>query len=98
MQVHVVTRSQHAKVGRCGFGGPDQYMAVVEVPEGVEFDPQRTPLREEVLLRKGIRIFYCGQFYHAHVGGRKGSAYANCLARARKWVEELSAEEVSWHV
>lgn len=98
MQAHVVTRSQHAKVGRSGFGGPDQYMAVVVVPEGADFDSQRTPLREAVLLRKGIRIFYCGQFYRAHVGGRKGSAYANCLAQARKLVDELAAEEVSWNV
>ncbi len=88
MTYHICTRSQHAPKGPRGFGGPDHYAAIVSVPEGVDFDPQSTPLSLRNLKSKGIAIRYVGEYYDRFAGPRSRRAYV--LAEARAIVAALS--------
>lgn len=79
---HIVTRSQHSVGGSRGFGGPDHYVAIVLVPQGAEFDPDRTPLRPSFLAQRGIKVVYCGEYYGRSTGPR--SRYAACMRTAQE--------------
>lgn len=68
---HTVTRSQHA-VGSGVAHGPDMYMAVVAIPDGSEWTPDRY-LRRDTMRRHGVRYWYIGAYYGEHTGPR--SAY-----------------------
>ena len=83
MNYYIVTRSQHARRGRSGHTGPDSYIAVVGVPEGVEFDPARTPLNRDHLARKGITVEKVGKYYHFSTGPRSRYASAMRVAQDR---------------
>ena len=82
---HVIVRSQPARTGKRGFHGPDTYVAVVSVPEGIAFNPASTPLQTARLEAKGIRVEYMGEGYGQHSGSRSalGQAIASAQARVR---------------
>ena len=61
-------------------------MAVVGVPEGVDFDPARTPLNRDNLARKGITVEEVGEYYHFSTGPK--SRYAEIKRRAESLVAE----------
>lgn len=86
MTRHLCIRSQHAKTGRSGFAGPDIYIAVQEVPDGVE--PLKA-LRADSARKRGIRIVYFGEGYSKHRGPR--SAYGKALAAARAYLTQQGA-------
>ena len=81
MTYQIATRSQRARRGRGGFSGPDQYMAVLSIPDGAQVPGC---LNQRVLAMRGIGIHYTGQFYSRHMGPR--SAYARCWANARQYI------------
>lgn len=79
MTKYIVTRSQHSVGGGSGFGGPDRYLALVGVPDGVEFN-QSTPLHRDRLAKLGIEVEVVGEYYGMHTGPR--SSYAKLVTRA----------------
>jgi hypothetical protein len=79
-------RTQHRKGG----WGPDQYMALVAVPEGVPFDIDRTPLQKERLAGKGIRVHWIGEYYSDHTGPR--STFSRLEVEALSLAEKIYAE------
>ena len=83
----IVTRGQKAR-GSGRFKGPDHYIAVLEIPDGVEAP---RVLRESVLDRLGIRKIYIGEYYDAHTGPR--SRYARLMREAREFVARKEAEQ-----
>jgi hypothetical protein len=84
MTTQIVTRSQHSNGSSAHrFGGPNRYMVVLVVPDGVEVP---YVLRQSVLAKRGIKYFYIGEYYGEHTGPR--STYARLLARAND-VREL---------
>lgn len=85
-QYQIVSKSQHAKRGRNGFGGPDHYMAVLVVPQGATVPHV---LRADVLRARGIEIHYVGEFYGRSTGPR--SLGRQCLNRANALIAALSA-------
>lgn len=88
MTYKIVTRSQKSRGSRVGrFGGPDQYMAVLVLPEGVE---EPTALREAVLAKRGITMYRVGEFYGRSTGPR--SRYAQCAADANALIDRLQAQ------
>ena len=88
MTYQIVTRSQHSRGSRSGrFGGPDQYMAVLVIPEGVT---SPYALRADSLRKRGIEFHYVGEFYGKSTGPR--SRYAQCAAEARELVASLQAQ------
>lgn len=79
----VVTRSQHAKRGRSMFSGPDTYVAVVGIPEGVECP---YVLNRKVLAKRGISFTYFGEGYREHIGPR--SMLGKLIANAERFARE----------
>ena len=78
----IVTRSQRSRGSSANrFGGPDMYVAVLEIPIGVEIP--RT-LNRRVLAMRGIKFYHCGEGYSRHTGPR--SMYQAALAEAREFV------------
>lgn len=69
--------------------GPDCYVAVQIVPDGVP--PLRT-LRADVAEKRGIRVIRCGEGYSHRRGPR--SRYAAAMAVAREIAAEVNGEEV----
>jgi len=59
MRAYLETRSQPAK-GSFPNQGPDTYIAVQVVPNGVE---PLTVLNRNVATRRGIKIIHCGEGY-----------------------------------
>lgn len=57
---HVEIRSQHSVGSGSGYGGPDTYVAVQVVPDGVE--PLKC-LNRRVAALRGIEIIHCGEGY-----------------------------------
>ncbi len=58
---YVEERSQHSVGGVNGrFGGPDTYVAVQIVPDGVD---RLVALNRKVAAHRGIEIIYCGEGY-----------------------------------
>ena len=76
----IVTRSQHS-VGSSGgrFGGPDMYLAVVDVPDGGA-SPKTRYLSAANAAKYGWRIRYIGEYYRQHIGPR--SAFWALMQRA----------------
>lgn len=84
MRYYLEIRSQHAKRGRSGFSGPDTYVAVQCVPEGV------TPLKYlnwRVGEKRGITIRYFGEGYKAYQGSR--SSLGQAIQRAKDYIKEM---------
>jgi hypothetical protein len=86
MKAYIEERAQHARGGR----GPDRYVAVQVVPDGVERLKQ---LRESVAERRGIRIIHCGEGYYGSRGPR--SALGQALAKAAQICAEINGESTS---
>ncbi len=70
---------------------PDRYVAVVVVPQGVEFDPARTPINMKNLRAKGIEVTITGTGY-AKNKGPKSALYAARIA-ARDLANTILAEQ-----
>jgi hypothetical protein len=82
MKAIIEKRSQKAS-GKWPKQGPDHYVAVQIIPDGVE---PLTTLREDVATKRGIEIIRCGEYYSNSTGPR--SKYAAAMAKA----EEIAAE------
>jgi hypothetical protein len=86
MRAIIEVRSQHS----CGsssnrFGGPDTYVAVQVVPDGVE--PLRN-LRLDAAAKRGIRIIFCGEGYSSRQATER-SMLRRALAKAQDIVAAL---------
>jgi hypothetical protein len=80
----VEIRGQHAK-GTWPAQGPDTYVAVQIVPEGVE--PLVVLNRRNAKLR-GIEIVYCGEGYRNRTGSR--SMYGRAVEEAERIAAEIN--------
>jgi len=78
MRAIIEKRSQNPS-GRWPKQGPDHYIAVQIVPDGVE---PLTALRNDVATKRGIEIIRCGEFYGHSTGPR--SKYAAAMAAAKE--------------
>ena len=87
MTYEIVTRSQSPRGRSARFAGPDHYMAVLIIPAG-ETPPQN--LRADSLAKRGIQIYYAGEFYGRHTGPR--SNYQKCLEAARTYIARHSEQ------
>jgi len=83
----VEVRSQHAKRGRSGFRGPDTYVAVQIVPDGVR---PLSRLDRRSCHKKGIRLVYFGEGYSQHRGPR--SALGKALRAAEEYANEINMQ------
>ena len=82
----VEVRTQHSTGSGTGkFGGPELYVAVQIVPEGVE--PLKA-LQGPAAKRRGIEIVYCGEGYGRSRGPR--SAFGRAMAAAEKLADEIN--------
>jgi hypothetical protein len=86
VNVCLCVRTQHRKGG----WGPDRYMALVVVPEGVPFDIDRTPLQLSRLASKGIKMRWIGEYYSDHTGPR--SAFSRLEVEALSMAEQIYAD------
>jgi len=68
--------------------GPDKYVAVQLVPEGVE---PLTALRADSAAKRGIEIIVCGEYYWNSKGPR--SMYAKAIAKAKQIVEDNNKKD-----
>lgn len=84
MKAYVEVRSQKAK-GTFPKRGPDRYVAVQSVPDGVE--PLKY-LNYSVATRRGIEIIYCGEGYSNRTSNR--SMYGQALEKAKKIAGEIN--------
>jgi hypothetical protein len=87
MTSYVVTRQQPRR-GTFPSQGPDVYVALVQVPEGVSFDPNRTPLQVSRLRSRGIEVTRIGEGYRKHKGPK--SSLGQALRRAKELARRLS--------
>jgi hypothetical protein len=78
MRAIIEKRSQKPS-GRWPKQGPDHYIAVQIVPDGVE---PLTALRDDVAENRGIEIVRCGEYYSKSTGPR--SKYAAAMAAAKE--------------
>ena len=78
MRAIIEKRSQKPS-GKWPKQGPDHYVAVQIVPDGVE---PLTALREDVAAKRGIQIIRCGDYYWNSTGPR--SKYAAAMAAAQE--------------
>lgn len=61
MKAYVEIRQQHSRGGSSSrWGGPDTYVAVQVVPEGVK---RLKVLNHNHAAQRGIKIIYCGEGY-----------------------------------
>lgn len=81
----VEVRSQHAP-GRWPNQGPDRYVAVQVVPEGVA---RLSVLNSAVAARRGIEIIYCGEGYSSRCATER-SMLGAALAEARRIAERIN--------
>lgn len=77
----VEKRSQKS-VGRWPKCGPDTYIAVQIVPDGVE---RLTSLRSDIAAKRGIEIIRIGEGYSSHTGPR--SSLGKAMAEAKAFAE-----------
>lgn len=75
MRAFVEERSQKSRGGSSGFGGPDRYVAVQVVPDGVK---PLSYLNSRVAKLRGIEIIWCGEGY-----SRNQSTNRSSLVQAR---------------
>ena len=80
----IETRSQKAS-GTWPKQGPDRYIAVQIVPDGVE---ALTSLRGDVARKRGIEIIRCGEYYRNSTGPR--SKYASARALAERIASDIN--------
>jgi hypothetical protein len=73
------SRHSHGKV----FGGPDTYVAVQIVPEGVE---PLDSLQRAAAKRRGIQLLYFGEGYRQHDG--PSSRLGKAIAQAKTFIKE----------
>lgn len=85
-KAHVEIRSQHSRGGSNGFGGPDTYVAVQVVPEGVE--PLKC-LNHRVADKRGIEIIRCGEGYSSRCKTTR-SALGAAIAKAKRIAAEIN--------
>lgn len=86
MKAYLEVRSQKSKGSGLGrFGGPDTYVAVQIVPDGVE---KLYALDERSARKRGIQIKYFGEGYHNHCGPR--SRLGRALAEAKEFVQSYN--------
>lgn len=86
---YVEIRSQHA-VGTWPRQGPDTYVAVQIVPEGV--DPL-IYLNKKVAANRGIEIEYFGEGYRSHRG--PNSALGEAIRTAEERAAEINAPNLA---
>lgn len=87
-KAYLEVRSQKSKGSSQGhFGGPDTYVAVQIVPEGVE---RLTALSQPSAKKRGIEIRYFGEGYHNHSGPK--SMLGIALAKAKEFVANYNNE------
>lgn len=84
VQAFVEERSQLA-VGSWPTQGPDTYIAVQVVPDGVE---KLNHLNRRVAKKRGIVIHYIGEGYTKNRGSR--SALGQAIEKAEKLVESIN--------
>ena len=79
-----IEERQQKSVGRNaqGFGGPDTYVSVQVVPEGVE---RLKTLRHSAAKKRGIELIYCGEGY----------ASRDKTPRSALWQARAKAAEVA---
>ena len=81
---YVEIRGQHSRGSSSNqFGGPDTYVAVQVVPEGVE---RLKALNRQVARNRGIEIIRVGEGYREHQGPR------SMLGRAKKRAHKIARE------
>jgi len=83
---HVEVRSMSAK-GSWPHRGPDRYVAVQVVPDGVV--PLKA-LNKYVAACRGIEIIFCGSGYYNRTGPR--SSFGQALAEAEQIAKEINCE------
>ena len=79
MKAIIETRSQKASGRAWPSKGPDKYVAVQLVPDGVQ---PLDALREDIAKNRGIEIIRCGEYYWNSTGPR--SRYAKAMAEAER--------------
>ena len=87
MRAIIETRSQKAS-GTWPKQGPDKYVAVQLVPDGVE---PLSMLREDVATKRGIEIIQCGEYYYNSLGPR--SKFAAAMRKAERIAAKYNGEE-----
>lgn len=88
MKAYIEERSQHAR-GTWPHSGPDTYVAVQIVPDGVE--PLQY-LNRRAAERRGIEIIYCGEGYRNRCGSGRSR-----LDRARMKAAMIADQVNSSH-
>ena len=86
MKAYIETRSQKA-AGQWPKQGPDRYVAVQIVPEGVT---PLTSLRSDSARKRGIQIVQCGEYYSRSLGPR--SLYNAAITKAKAIAEQTNKE------
>ena len=91
MKAHVEIRTQRSRGSSSHmFGGPDHYVAVQVVPEGIE---KLTYLNQRVAKFRNIDIIYCGEGYGEHRGPK--SMLGQALEKAKEITEEINNRAVT---
>ncbi len=87
---YVEIRSQHSKKSSPnGFGGPDTYISVQVVPDGVE---RLKVLNKRAAKERGIELIYCGEGYSNRVATNQ-SMLNQARAEAERIATEINAEK-----
>jgi len=90
----VEVRGQHSRGANAqGFGGPDTYVAVQVVPEGVE--PLRR-LDRKAAARRGIELIYVGEGYDEHRGPR--SSLGRAIRKATEIADRINGRVGGWPI
>lgn len=84
---YLEVRSQHAKGRSKMFHGPDTYVAVQIVPEGVE---RLYALNDSHARSRGIEIRKFGEGYGEHTG--PNSMLGRAIERAEQFVKEFNKQ------
>ena len=83
----VEVRSQHSKGSSSSrFGGPDTYVMVQVVPDGVE---PLSCLNHRVAKKRGIELIYCGEGYSNRQETTR-SMLGGALAEAKRIANEIN--------
>jgi len=84
MKAFIEMRTQHSVGSGNGFGGPDTYVAVQVVPDGVERLKQ---LRRDTAAKRGIKIIYCGEGYSS-----RQATTRSMLGAAKEKARQIAAQ------
>lgn len=88
MKAYLEVRSQKSK-GKWPKSGPDIYVAIQIVPNGVS---RLKYLNHKVANKRGIKIIYIGEGYSKNKGPK--SSYGIALKKAREYIQNLTGEKV----